>query len=482
MSNDKVNTFDYKIDETRLKEYSLATKDYCLVNGLLALNKTNDLVQQHDFASPLPVTLLPSKFPKKEFDFAKELQSHFNELIYLISKDFEFLRDALKDVIKYDDFTRRLWDIYAKVNEEGVTQPISFCIVRNDYMVDQNKENQFLTRLSQIEINTISCSFGAATSKVKNFHDYMLDFSGNESFKVAHASNENLSVIARNMVNAWEMYQNPEACVVFIVSMSERNIGDQRLLEYKCKELNPKIRIVRYQLGQVASLGKLDETKRLIIHGEEVALVYYRAGYDPSDYLSEKEWDARLMIERSNAIKSPTVQAHLVGAKIVQQKLFEAGSVERFIKNKQISEQIRATFVDLLAINESTIDSVIELIQKSSDDYVLKPQREGGGHNIYKKDILDYVAALTSKKDLMSFILMKLVRPELNQNYMVKTGCELEKKNLICELGIFGTYIANDKEILANETGGYLLRSKLSDVNEGGVNTGFSALDSILLI
>jgi hypothetical protein len=48
-------------------------------------------------ASPLPVTLLPSKFPEKEYNFALELQKHFQELIYLISKDFEFLKESLKE-------------------------------------------------------------------------------------------------------------------------------------------------------------------------------------------------------------------------------------------------------------------------------------------------------------------------------------------------------------------------------------------------
>jgi len=45
----------------------------------------------------LPVTLLPSKFPAKEFNYALELQRHFNDLIYLISKDFEFLKESLKE-------------------------------------------------------------------------------------------------------------------------------------------------------------------------------------------------------------------------------------------------------------------------------------------------------------------------------------------------------------------------------------------------
>jgi hypothetical protein len=38
-------------------------------------------------------------------------------------------------------------------------------------MLDKNKENENI-KLSQIEINTISCSFGAATSNVTRLHKY----------------------------------------------------------------------------------------------------------------------------------------------------------------------------------------------------------------------------------------------------------------------------------------------------------------------
>jgi glutathione synthase len=35
----------------------------------------------------------------------------------------------------------------------------------------------------------------------------------------------------------------------------------------------------------------------------EVSVVYFRAGYGPDDYPSNREWAARLAIERSLAIK-----------------------------------------------------------------------------------------------------------------------------------------------------------------------------------
>lgn len=51
--------------------------------------------------------------------------------------------------------------------------------------------------------------------------------------------------------------------------------------------------------------------------GEKVAVVYYRAGYSPDHYHGEAEWSARLMIERSKAIKCPNIQYHLAGTKKV---------------------------------------------------------------------------------------------------------------------------------------------------------------------
>ena len=54
-------------------------------------------------------------------------------------------------------------------------------ILRNDFMLDKNKEGQEVS-LSQIEINTVSCSFGAATSSVTRLHRHVLNNTGNQKF------------------------------------------------------------------------------------------------------------------------------------------------------------------------------------------------------------------------------------------------------------------------------------------------------------
>lgn len=44
-----------------------------------------------------PITLFPSEYPRKEFNYALEIQNHFNQLIFSISRDYDFLVRSLKE-------------------------------------------------------------------------------------------------------------------------------------------------------------------------------------------------------------------------------------------------------------------------------------------------------------------------------------------------------------------------------------------------
>jgi glutathione synthase len=55
----------------------------------------------------------------------------------------------------------------------------------------------------------------------------------------------------------------------------------------------------------------------------------------------------------------------------------------------------------------------------------------------------------------------------------------------ISELGVYGAYIGHgdrQQAPILNEYSGYLLRTKGSSVDEGGVATGYSVLNSITLM
>jgi hypothetical protein len=72
-------------------------------------------------------------------------------------------------------------------------------------------------------------------------------------------------------------------------------------------------------------------------------------------------------------------------------------------------------------------------------------------HKSFKTNCLNYIVylfinrkfvqTLNDKNDLMGYILMKLVKPSINLNYIVKANTKVEKKKLISEIGIFGVLI-----------------------------------------
>lgn len=89
--------------------------------------------------------------------------------------------------------------------------------------------------------------------------------------------------------------------------------------------------MIRKTLTEVHQQGTLGPNKELLINGVAVSVIYFRAGYEPGHYHSEKEWDARLLMERSAAIKCPSIQYHLAGTKKVQQALAKPGVLKKFI-------------------------------------------------------------------------------------------------------------------------------------------------------
>ena len=88
-----------------------------------------------------------------------------------------------------------------------------------------------------------------------------------------------------------------------------------------------------------------------MIDDSEVGVIYMRCGYHPDQYPTQAEWDARLMMERSLAVKSPSINYHLAGTKKVQQELARTGQVEKFLgDNLQISA-VKEIFTGLYSLD-----------------------------------------------------------------------------------------------------------------------------------
>ena len=82
-------------------------------------------------------------------------------------------------------------------------------------------------------------------------------------------------------------------------------------------------------------------------------MVYFRCGYAPDQYMSADgcEWDARLMIERSKAIKCPSISYHLAGTKKVQQVLADPGNLERIFDDPDKVARLKDVFTGIYSLD-----------------------------------------------------------------------------------------------------------------------------------
>ncbi|KAD7478408.1 hypothetical protein E3N88_01544 [Mikania micrantha] len=428
-----------------------------------------------------PIALLPNSFPEVHWNQACELAPIFNELVDRVSLDGKFLQDTLSRTKKVDAFTSRLLDIHSRVLQIGKKEDIRLGLHRSDYMLDENTN-----LLLQIELNTISCSFSGLSCLVSELHRSLLSHYekplGLDSQKVP--INMSASKFAEALAKAWTEYSNPSAVVMVVVQPGERNMYDQHWLTLSV-ESNPElinthnVTSIRKTLAEIDAQGKILSDGTLQVDGETVAVIYFRAGYAPTDYPSESEWKARLLMEESSAIKCPSISYHLTGTKKVQQELAKPNVLERFLENKDDIAKLRECFAGLWSLDDS--DAVKNAIQQPGA-YVMKPQREGGGNNIYGDDVKETLLRLQKEgsEEEAAYILMQRIFPTVFPTVLVRDGI-CYKEHAVSELGIFSAYLRNKDTVLSNEQCGYLMRTKVSSSNEGGVAAGFAVLDSLYL-
>ncbi|KAK3031600.1 hypothetical protein RJ639_035606 [Escallonia herrerae] len=470
-----------------------------------------------------PFTLLPLSFPESHYRQACELAPIFNELVDRVSLDGNFLQDSLSRTKKVDPFTSRLLEIHSKMLEIDKKEEIRLGLHRSDYMLDEQTN-----MLLQIELNTISSSFPGLSSLVSELHRSLLD-QYRERLKLDSEKiprNSAVSCFAEALAKAWTQYDNPRAVVLIVVQSEERNMYDQhwlctllkerypfchaykliyiRIQQYRkvfiskqCKSVSLEkhffnvfrcfpqlinthnVTVVRKTLTEIDAQGELLPDGTLIVGGKEVAIVYFRAGYSPTDYPSELEWGARLLMEQSSAIKCPSISYHLAGTKKIQQELAKPNVLERFLENEEDIAKVRRCFAGLWSLDD--VEVVKDVISRP-ELYVMKPQREGGGNNIYGDDVRKTLQRLQSEgtEEDAAFILMQRIFPTITPTILMRDGI-FYKEDAVSELGIYGAYLRNKEKVLVNDQCGYLMRTKVSSSNEGGVAAGFAVLDSIYL-
>ncbi|KAJ7374700.1 hypothetical protein OS493_005043 [Desmophyllum pertusum] len=327
-----------------------------------------------------PFTLLPTPFPKRLFTQAKDVQKDFNLLVHQVSQNHEFLKEALQGTIEVDTFTAKIFEIYEKTRKEGLSQHTSLPVVGSFHWCAAKFVNEEWALLPPIPLALaalllifVSNSIGGDIGICAFYWIFRMDLTQvtKKSFLRTHQRQE--------YQQAWWMlgsfYGNESAVVMMVTSGGERNRFDQRWTQHLMRELFASCTIllhvwIRKSFSDIGQTGELKDDKTLIVDGHEIAVVYFRSGYDPADYHSEDY--------------------------------------------EEVLNRIRSTFTGLYTLDELILT-----------DFVLKPQLEGGGNNIFGEDIVKTLTETVDLKERSKFILMDKIQPPIAKNYIVRA--ELDK-------------------------------------------------------
>jgi glutathione synthetase len=398
----------------------------------------------------------------------------------------------------------------------GYTQNLSLGLFRSDYMIHQNREQPGL-EIKQVEFNTIAASFAGLATQAQLVHARLADERlypsppGGPTISSANIpANDALKTLSAGLEAAHRAYLSQperkaggEACVAFVVQDGERNVFDQAHLRAALEARG--VRAVTVVWDRILDELALGPGAELIYTPPDdpqvrvdVSVVYLRAGYAPTEYRSPGDWAARAMVERSRAIKCPTVLTQLAGTKKVQQVLATPAPAPDLLGRLLAgagardaaagAAALRRTFAPMHPMDAATAAGRegrrLATDEREARRFVLKPQREGGGNNVYRAGIPRFLAAV-DPAGWEAWVLMEMIEPPAQENAIVRAG-EARGGGVVCELGVFGACLweggAGGVRVLENVGGGYLLRTKGSGSHEGGVAAGFGALDTPYLV
>lgn len=278
-----------------------------------------------------------------------------------------------------------------------------------------------------------------------------------------------------------------------VVQPNNVNICDERPIEEALwKQGIPSYRV---EFGEaVLVYTNLTDTRELLFNPPtshssqqvEISVVYHRAGYDIDEY-TESGLEARYQLEKSRAIKAPSLLCHLATLKVVQQKLAVPEVLERFLDADE-SARVWKTFMPMLPMDDSTEGIEGRRLAANlgtANRYVMKPPLEGGGHNVYRTAIPAFLEGLRGR-EITDYILMEMIEsPSVHNALLTYQGVSFGP--VISELGVFGTClwrkaVAGKIELLMNNEAGTSLKTKKAGINEMSVVKGYGCFDSPCLV
>jgi glutathione synthase len=426
-----------------------------------------------------PFTLHPAPVDSASLAELEALTVPAARLALATGHDAAFLADALGEAARVDEFTAWLMALSREV-PAGSAQPHELLISRNDFFLQRapssSSSGASAIQLRQVEFNAIAASYPGLSGLTQRLHAILWP-----ERKPRLVANDPLAGVVAGIAEGVRRFGRPGAIVVMIVQPDETNVFDQRLVEIDLAESGIGLR--RMSLEDVAREGSLREG-HLTVGGHTCAVAYLRAGYAPADLATPAARKGRTLLEHSDAIVIPRVGLQLAGAKKVQQVLADPAVLGRFV-DAATSARLRATFAGLYGLEDPVTAAGASLPAwqaaiAAPERFVLKPQREGGGNNLYDEDI-PLALRDTTARERAGYILMERIHPLPHASVLVRDGVAHEAV-CVSEIGRFGVLLAERDRIHVNQDIGYLVRTREQHLREGGVSAGFGHLSSLELV
>ena len=483
-------------DSSLLSTLTTELPPYCAAHSIMMRPSPDTFVH-------IPSTLLPTPFPRSIYDSLHQMAPLFNLLYHRVSEDWAFLTSSLTETAAVDPFIARLLQCGQRVRRDGgVGQSLHLHINRSDYLLHATGEGGGGFIPQQVEFNTISAGMGCLSTQVAEMHRYLVTRHAPTYTSVDDLPpNPALHSIVEAIATAVSHYERQQlrspageeadnatpgvrAAVLMVVQEGEWNIIDQQLITHTLWSLH-SIPTLRRSLTALSSDAHLDDVGQLIIGGHVIAVSYFRAGYTPRDYPTDREWEALYTVERSLSIKCPTVAYHLAGCKRIQQVLSSPAVLQRFLSPDDAAV-ILPSFTGLWDLSPSSPHTtpLIAAVLADPSSYVLKPQREGGGNNLWGEAMTERLTFATAE-ELAGYIVMKKIHAPASTTAGVRRG-ELREMRGVSEMGVFGVWVSEgvgeDEVVSVNSSAGYLMRTKSVGDAEGGISAGKAFLNSVVLV
>lgn len=477
--------------------------------------------QADNTARHCPFSIAPMTIERKVFEHLRKVTPLITKLINNVSEDHDFLQTSLRDVAKADPFFGRLLSLYQQahgtINNRLIPARKPLLLMRTDFMDDR----QYGAKI--IEFNGIAAGMAPFGQRATEFHAFLhnqwpeIYQKWLEDNLATPAENQGLDQLAYGISKAAKKVKGTftlnsdyttehttdytsehtseteknKATFLMVIQENEDNVYDQHLLEIALQTQG--LRTVRRTFEQLSTQLSTGDNQRLMLAGVgAIDVVYLRAGYQYSDYYSAKRDEeiccqtlsqTRLFIEQHHVAVNATFSQQLATSKTMQMLLtmLPAEDYERWGINLEQAELVKSVLAGMKPINPKTISWFHQ--QANKNDWVLKNQGEGGGHCVFGDNISDKLNQLAPQEyDAWALMQRLFPRERALPTIAVRDGEQTQVNDLVSEIGLFTVFYDGEPVTELDGYAGYLIRSKPTTENEGGIHSGKGVLDSLVLV